>query len=155
MFSSLISFLGGSAFRMMWGEISAFFTAKQEHVYEIERMKVQGLLEDEQHQRNMEAIKIQAELGVKVIEAQREADLDRIEYGAWASVVESTTKLTGIKFIDAWNGAIRPALATMAMFIIIGEVVSTGFALSMWVMDLVAAILGIYMADRSLMKRGK
>ena len=31
MFSALFSFLGGSVFRMIWGEISSFIEKKQEH----------------------------------------------------------------------------------------------------------------------------
>lgn len=155
MFSALFSFLGGSAFRMVWGEVSAYFTRKQEQKMELERMRLQGDLDSAAHARNMESIRLQADLGVKVIEAQREADADRIAAGAWASLVEGTTKLTGLKFIDYWNQAIRPALATMAMVVVVAQVVQNGFVLTDWDKELVAAILGIYVADRSLSKRGK
>jgi len=70
---ALFSFLGGSAFRMIWGEVSAYFTRKQEHAEEKERMELQGKLEAEQHARNMESIRVQAELGVKTIQMQATA----------------------------------------------------------------------------------
>lgn len=155
MFSAFLSFLGGSAFRMIWGEISHWLTARQEHANEIERMKLQDQLDAAQHARNLEAIKVQADLGVKTIQVQSEADLSKIEAGAWGSLVESTTKPIGIKFIDTWNGAIRPFLATVAIVMVMGEIVQHGFALTEWDRELFGAILGIFVADRSLAKRGK
>lgn len=155
MFSALLSFLGGSVFRMIWGEFSSWLTAKQEHSQEMDRMKLQGELDAAQHQRNLEAIKVQADLGVKTIQVQSEADLSKIEAGAWGSLVESTTKPIGIKFIDAWNGAIRPFLATCAMAMVGAEIVQHGFILTDWDRELFGAILGIFVADRSLIKRGK
>ena len=155
MISALISFFGGSAFRMIWGEVSAFITAKQEHAQEIDRMRLQGELDAARHARNMEAIKVQSDLGAKVIEVQRDADIDKLESGAWANLVDSTTKITGIAFIDIWNQSIRPLLATLAIAFVCFEIADHGFALSDWDRELFAAILGIYVADRSLQKRGK
>lgn len=153
--SALISFLGGSAFRMIWGELSAYFKAKQEQAFEIERMKLQGEQEAAQHLRMMESIKQQAELGVKTIETQRDADIARVEADAWLSAVRTVGTQTGIGFVDLWNGVIRPLLATLSITVVVAEVVHNGFVLSDWDRELVAAILGIYVADRSLVKRGK
>lgn len=155
MLSALISFFGGSVFRMVWGEVSAWWTKRQDHLHEVERMKLQAELEQAQHARNLEAIRVQAELGVKTIQVQSQADLDKIEAGAWGTVVESTTKQTGIAFIDIWNGAIRPLLATLAIAVVVAEIAKNGFVLTDWDRELVGAILGIYVADRSLLKRGK
>lgn len=155
MFTALFSFLGGSAFRMIFGEISAWMTRKQDHQQEIERLQLQAELDAAQHGRNLESIRVQAELGVKTIEVQAEAALSQIETDAWSKLVDSTTKTTGIKWLDAWNGSIRPALATLAMLVVIGQIVVNGLTLSDWDRELVAAILGIYLADRQLSKRGK
>ncbi len=121
----------------------------------MERLKLQGEQDAAQHARNLEAIKVQADLGVKVIEAKMESALSEVETTAWAQAVADVGKPTGIKFLDAWNGAIRPALATLAMCVVLFEVVKNGFALSEWDRELVGAILGIYVADRHLTKRGK
>lgn len=153
--SALLSFLGGSAFRMAWGELSSYFTRKQEHSQEIERMRLQGELADKEHARNLEAMRVQNELGIKVIEVESRAAQDAIEVDAWADVVKSTTRKTGYAIIDIWNMAIRPFLATFAIAVVGGDVIRSGFVLSVWVMDLVSSILGIYVADRSLSKRGK
>jgi len=153
--SALISFLGGSAFRMIWGEVSSYFTRKQEHALEMERMKVQGDLEAAQHARNLESIRVQADLGVKTIQVQAEADLARTDAEAWAGAVTAVGRSTGIKFLDIWNGSVRPLLATISIAVVLFEVMKNGFILSEWDKELVSAILGIYVADRSLGKRGK
>lgn len=155
MFSALFSFLGGSAFRMVWGEVASFFQKKQDHEFELERVRLQGAMEAAQHDRNMAAIKLQSDLGIKVIEAQRDATLAGVEADAWLAAVKDVGRQTGIKFLDIWNGAVRPLLATLAILVVVGEVIATGFILSAWHKELVAAILGLYVADRSLTKRGK
>lgn len=155
MFSALFSFLGGSAFRMIWGEVSSFFQKKQDHEFELDRLRLQGAMDAEQHERNMAAIKLQADLGVKVIEAQRDAAVTQLETDAWLAAVRDVGKQTGIKFLDIWNGSVRPLLATLAIAVVVAEIIRNGFALSDWDRELVAAILGIYVADRSLMKCGK
>lgn len=154
MISALISFLGGSVFRMLWGEISTWMTAKQDHAHEIERMRLQNDLDAAQHARNLESITVQAGLEVKTIRVQAEADVERIEAGGWAAVVEGTTKAIGIGFIDAWNASIRPGVATWAIVMMtLGEFAL--ITLSENVIAVCSAALGIYLADRSLLKRGK
>lgn len=154
MISALLSFLGGSVFRMLWGEIASWINKKQDHAHEIERMKLQGELEAAQHARNLEAIKIQAELGVKVIEAQAQSAVDQLEAEGWLEAVKATGRKVGIAWVDAWNAVIRPGVATWSIvmltcnefgvFIITDETASVCFA-----------ALGIYLADRTLGKRGK
>lgn len=155
MFSALLSFLGGNAFRLIFGEVVAYFNKKQDHALEVERLRLQGELDAAQHARNLEAIRVQSELGVKVIQAQRDADLDRIDAGAWAQAVADVGRQTGLKLIDYWNGSVRPLLATLAILVVVAEIVRNGFVLSDWDRELVGAILGIYVADRSLARRGK
>ena len=154
--SALISFLGGSAFRMVWGELSAYFTRRQEQALEMARMELQGRLEGAQHTRSMEGIRVQAELGIKTIQVQADADTARVELDAWAQAVADVGKSTGIKFLDIANGTVRPLLAYLAIFVIIAEIIFVqNFLLTEWDKDLVSAIIGIYLADRQLSKRGK
>lgn len=155
MFTALLSFLGGNAFRLIFGEVVAFLNKKQDHALEVERLRLQGELDAAQHARNLEAIRVQNELGVKVIQVQRDADLDRIDAGAWAAAVADVGRQTGLKLLDYWNGSVRPLLATLAILVVVAEIVRNGFVLSDWDRELVGAILGIYVADRSLARRGK
>ncbi|VDO06515.1 unnamed protein product [Brugia timori] len=146
---------GGNAFRLIFGEIVAYLNKKQDHQLELERLKIQDDIESAQHVRTMESLKLQNDLGIKVIQVQRDADLDRIDGTAWSQAVADVGKQTGILFLDYWNGSVRPLLATLAILVVVAEVVRNGFILSDWDKELVGAILGIYVADRSLARRGK
>jgi hypothetical protein len=154
-FSALASFLGGSAFRMIWGEVSSWLTAKQQHDQELDRMRAQEVIDAAAHARNLEAMKLQCDLGVKVVSAQIEGDISKTDVNAWANSVDSIGKPTGIIFIDIWNGSIRPLLATIAIAAVMFEIVRNGFTLTDWDRELFAAILGLYVADRTLLHRGK
>lgn len=154
MISALFSFLGGAVFRMIWGEVAAWLTAAREHQWEIELMREQEKIDAAQHERNLAAIRLQADLGVKVIEVQGQMRVSEIETEAWLDAVKGTTQATGIWFVDLWNGLIRPAVATWAVLLVTGNY--TGW----WSIDdrgweLCGAALGLYLADRALFKRGK
>jgi hypothetical protein len=155
MIATLLSFLGGTAFRMLWGEISAFVNKKQDHYYEIERMRLQGDMDAAAHARNLEAVRLQAELGVQMIRVQGEADVWRDESEAWGDAVRSIGRRSGIWFIDAWNGAIRPAVATVCLFLWTRHLHTHGWVLDEQSWMILGAALGLYIADRSLTKRGK
>jgi len=139
---------------MLWGEISHWLTAKQEHAHEMDRMKLQAELDAAQHGRLMESIKLHADMGVKVIEAQSHAKVDEIAAEGWLETVKAVGRATGIAFVDGWNAVIRPGVATWAVIMLtLGEfaVISP----SDNVLAVASAALGIYLADRNLMKRGK
>lgn len=153
--STILSFFGGSAFRMLWGEISSYLTKKQDQKFEMERMELNGQLESAAHMRNIESLRVQAELGIKEIQVTGETKISEIEVDAWREAVKATTKKTGYYFIDVWNGIIRPFVASWAIVMI-----SIDFSQKNWVMDdqgwmLSSAALGLYLADRALFKRGK
>lgn len=154
MISALLSFLGGTAFRMLWGEISHWLTSRQDHRHEIERMRLQGDLDAAQHQRQQDAIRLQAEMGVKTIAVQAEADIRRLDAESFLQGVKATAVVTGIRFIDGWNACIRPAVATWAVAMLtLGEFAV--ITMSENALSVCSAALGLYLADRNLMKRGK
>jgi hypothetical protein len=153
-FSALFSFLGGSVFRMIWGELSSWLNKKQDHEHEMARLKLQGEQEAAQHARNLEAIRVQAELQVKTIAVQAEAAVGQVEAEGWLEAVKGTTKAVGIAWVDAWNAVIRPGVATWAIVMMtLGEFAI--IAISENTVQIAGAALGIYLADRSLFKRGK
>ena len=155
MISALISFFGGSVFRMIWGEVSAWMTARQDHSHEVERMRLQGELDAATHGRNLQAITLQSELGVKTIQVQAESDLARIDAGVFGQAVELTGRQTGFAVVDIWNGIIRPMLATECMLLWSLHLYRHNWTLDEQGWALVGAALGIFVADRSLLKRGK
>lgn len=155
MFTALFSFLGGSVFRAIWGEFSTWMTARQEHRYELERLRVQGDLDAAAHTRNMEATKLQADLGIKTIQVQGEADLGRLDAEGFYRAIEAAQKPTGINWVDAWNGSIRPLAASIAIFLWVVALNAQGFKMSEWDKELVGVILGFFFAGRVLTNRGK
>lgn len=154
MISALVSFLGGSVFRMLWGELSAWLTKAQDHKHELDRMHLQAELDRSQHQRHIESIRVQAELGVKTIQVQAEAAIGELEAQGWLEAVKGTTKTVGIKWVDAWNAVIRPGVATWAVLMMTAGELGL-MLLSDNTLAVTGAALGIYLADRNLMKRGK
>lgn len=154
MITALFSFLGGNVFRMIFGEIISYLNRRIDHQQEIERMRLQAELDAAQHQRQQAAIELQAELGVKTIQVQAEAALGQIEAEGWLAAVKATALQTGIAWVDAWNATIRPGVATWAVIMLtLGEFGL--IVLSENTIALAGCALGIYLADRSLMKRGK
>jgi hypothetical protein len=155
MITALLSFLGGNVFRMIFGEVVSFLNKRQEHDQEVERMKLQAELDAAQHQRNLDAIKIQADLGVKTIQVQAEAAVGQIEAEGWLEAVKATAIRTGIMWIDGWNAVIRPGVATWSVVMLTLGEIGVITHLSENVISVAGCALGIYLADRSLFKRGK
>ena len=155
MISALLSFLGGSAFRMLWGEIAALVTYKLEHAHEVERMRLQGDLDAAQHARNLEAQRLQADLGIKEITVKSDADLALKDLDVWGRAVESANKPVGILVVDLWNGVIRPLIATIAVVLWVLALNAQGWAMSEWDKEIVGVVFGFFFASRELLKRGK
>jgi hypothetical protein len=155
MITALLSFLGGNVFRMLWGEVSAMLSARQDHRFEIERMRVQADLEAAQHARNLEAIRVQADLGVQTIRVQGEADLAREDAAAFRDAVAASNRPSGIAWVDAWNASVRPAFATVVLVLWLLILHRQGYSPSPWDLDMMAAVAGFFFADRTLGKRGK
>lgn len=154
MLSAILSFLGGSVFRMLWGEISAWLTAKQEHAHEIERMRLQMEVDEAAFQRNQAALKLQSELQIRTIAVQSEANVAEVEAQGWLEAVKATGRAIGVAWVDAWNAAIRPGVATWAVVMLTLEAYAY-IKLSEGCASVCFAALGLYLADRTLMKRGK
>lgn len=155
MFAALFSFLGGSVFRMIWGELSSWITAKQDHSREMDRMRLQAELDAAGHARNIESIRLQAELGVETIRVQGEQIANQTELQGWAAAVAAANKPTGIGWVDAWNGVIRPGAASIALFLWVNALNSQGWSMSEWDRELVGVVLGFFFASRMMSKAGK
>jgi hypothetical protein len=155
MITALLSFLGGNVFRLVFGEFISYLNKKQDHAQEIECMRFQAELEAAQHARNLEAIKTQADLGVKTIQVQADSAVGQIEAEGWLEAVKATAAKSGIAWVDGWNAVIRPGVATWSVVMLtLGEIGAISH-LSDNVVAVAGCALGIYLADRSLFKRGK
>jgi hypothetical protein len=81
--------------------------------------------------------------------------VDKTEALAWMDAVRSVGSKSGIWLVDLWNGVIRPGLATMCAALVVLHYYRAGWVLDEQGWSLVGAVLGIYVADRALFKRGK
>ena len=155
MISALISFLGGSVFRMIWGELSAFLNKKQDHEHELAMMQAQAMFEDRAHQRNLENLRLQNELGVKMVEVQRDTAIAQGDADAFTEAMKQAFKPTGNWFIDSWNGGIRPMYASISAVLWVLKLYAQNFKMDEFDVALVAVIVGFFFADRSLRRNGK
>lgn len=155
MLSALLSFLGGSVFRMIWGEVSSFVNKKQDHAHELEMMRLQNDLEDKRAERDRERLKLQHELDVKEIVVQGDVELKQSEMSAFMAAIKAAATPTGIGWVDGWNGCVRPSYATLALLLWFAKIVGQGFVMDDFDIGMLAVIAGFYFADRSLAKRGK
>jgi hypothetical protein len=152
---ALFSFLGGSVFRMIWGEVSAWANKKQDHAHELERLRLQTEIDDRAHQRMQDALRLQNELGIQMVAAKAEADVATAEAAAFAKVMDSAFKPTGWAVVDIWNGIIRPSAATIALALWVLKLNHQGWKMDEWDVTLAGTVLGFFFADRSLGKRNK
>lgn len=152
--SALLSFLGGSVFRMVWGEVASYVTKNQDHKHEKELLNLQREAETATHSRNLENLKTQSELGIKKVFVEHQAIIEEGELDAWIEASKATTTKTGIAWIDGWNQSIRPGVATIAILSMLIEITLLGH-LTDWHREVFSAALGLFLADRSLTKRGK
>lgn len=155
MIETLVSFLGGAAFRAIWSEVAGAWRSYQDHKHELAMLEVTARMDAQRHAQNLEMVRVQAELGVRTIEVQADADVARGESDAFLEAVRATGRPTGTWITDAWNAAIRPALATVCMLLWIAHVARSGWTLDDRGWMLLGAALGVYVADRTLAKMGR
>jgi hypothetical protein len=150
-----LSFLGGSAFRAILGEVGGWLTKRQDHKYEMQRMELQGKLDAAQHDRNLAAQRLQAELGYKTIAVQAEAEVSKLEGDAWRLAVAQSQQPTGIRWIDALNAAVRPVYGYYVLALWALYEHRNDWALTAFSLEIIAAVIGFFFADRTLRKAGK
>jgi hypothetical protein len=148
MFTALFSFLGGSAFRLIFGAVMDFLNKRQDHEQEMELQRLQSDLEAQRHSRDMERIKLQAQLQVQQVQVVADAAISQAEASAFVEAVRSTGIKTGIQWVDAWNQSIRPAGATVSLLIWIVTMIAAGFVLRDFDETLIAAFLGVFVGER-------
>lgn len=153
--SALLSFLGGSAFRLIWAAFAEWIEKKQEHAQELERLRLQAGLDKERHNQDCERLRLQYELGVKEIMVKADADMQRTEADAFLAAIKAANKPTGIRWVDAWNGIIRPLTASIALLLWLSAVAAAGWSMSEWDKELIAVAIGFYFANRELARGRK
>ena len=96
MFTALVTFLGGATFRLFLGHVFDFIVKWQDQTNELARLRLQGELEAAAHTRQLEMLKLQADLGIKTIEAQATAHTAAAEDDAFVQVIKTAATQTEI-----------------------------------------------------------
>lgn len=155
MFTALFSFLGGSAFRFIIGRATDWLEKRQNHLQEMERLKLESQLANDQHTRQKELIQLQSDLKIGEIKLVGEQAIGLEEAKAFTEAMKTANQPTGNKYIDAWNGAIRPGAASVALALWLLSILKAALILADWDKNLIASILGYYFADRNIGKSKK
>ena len=87
MFTALFSFLGGSAFRLIFGAVMDFMNKRQDHEHEMDLQRLQSELEAQRHNRDMERIHLQAQLQVQQVQVVADAAISQAEANAFLEAV--------------------------------------------------------------------
>jgi len=152
MFSALLSFLGGSAFRYVIGRVIEYFEDKQEHEQELERIREQERIDAARHGRQQELIELQHKLGIQQIQVAGNIAVDKAAADAFTEAMKVANTPTGVPWVDGWNGSIRPAAASIALVLWVLNMAKAALILTEWDKNLIASILGYFFADRSIGK---
>jgi hypothetical protein len=146
----LISFLGGTAFRWILGEVLGFMKARDDHRMELERLRLQHDQDRDRAQWQREAMSAAAAEGLRIIEAQSVASAARAADDAFLAAIGGVNDASKrADWIGAWNASIRPLLATVAILLIAGNALAPQYVvLSALVTDLICAVLGVFVGER-------
>ncbi len=156
MLETLLGTLFGGAFRMM-PEFLKWFDRKDERKHELAMFDKQ-----------LEADRMRAELNLAQIESQANATIGAAEVQAIIEATKTQGTHTGIRWVDAVNSLMRPAItfwwvivmytATLiAEFVVLraGGTAYTAAIIELWGPDekaIVASIISFWFVDRSLRK---
>lgn len=156
---TLMSFLGGSAFRLIFGGVMDWMNKRQDHQHEMDLQRLQSELEAGRHARDLERLRLQSDLNVAEVHVMADAAEQKVMADAFLEAVKGTSVKTGVLWVDAWNACIRPAGASFSMVLWIASVVAAYFAadaamIAAWGIltefdkTLIAAFLGVFVGDR-------
>ena len=150
MITGVFSFLGGTAFRWLFGSILDQWNKYQDHKHEVALLTIQHAQDADKHLWQQEAIAAQAAAGVKVIEAQTVAASTAATEAAFNLAMQGINEASKRNdWIGAWNAGIRPFLATVAILLLAGESIAPGFIkLTPLFADVACAALGVFVGER-------
>lgn len=151
----ILEFLGGAAFRAITGQIVSVWTKYQDHKHEVELLKLQNDIEGARAERQIKQQELAATLQVRTVEIQRDADVMREEAAAFKEAMSQAFRPTGVQWIDGWNGAVRPAFATLVLALWLFALAARGWNLDAWDKELAGLVVGFFFADRQMRKSGK
>ena len=155
------SMLSGGVFRSVLGVATDYIGKAQGHKHEIELLKLSETNAATAAVREIDQIKLQADLGMKQISIVGEIDrekrlFDIEERAAEAFSITQTgaARSTGIRWVDAGNASMRMSFFYISLVLwILNELGLRDLSANGWV--LVGSVFGFVLADRHLLKSGK
>lgn len=165
--TAILSFLGSAVFRWALEKLFNLAERKQDHGQEIERMKVQAQVDAEQHSRNLELLKAQADLKLDLIKEETRGAVEAADAQAFIESIKSARQPTGVSWLDAWNGLIRPLVSTVCVVVWLwliytvvppyiktlsdAQAMALAATLFEFTITLVASVIGWHFGTRSLL----
>jgi hypothetical protein len=149
MLTFLTSFLSSAGLRWLLGEAVGMLKAKQDRAAEIAMLRVQAELEAARADRQRQAVQDAAAAGVKMVEVQAAARYAEATDAMVLEALKQLDKPTGVVWVDGWNGAIRPALASASILLLIGNAMWPQHVVLVGIVgEVVAGALGLYVGGR-------
>lgn len=156
---TLFSFLGGSAFRLIFGGVMDWLNKRQDHQHEMELQRLQSELEANRHARDLERIRLQSDLKITEVKVMGDVAEQKVMADAFLEAVKATQVVTGVKWVDALNAVIRPSGAIISLLLWIVSVtvafsvadaamIKAGAVLTEFDKTLISAFLGVFVGDR-------
>lgn len=146
--SALTALLGGTFFRLGLGFAMDRLKDWQEYRFELGRMRLQEELEESNSKRQLRLLEAQKELGLQTVEVERDNASMDFNMEQFRQARDELRRPTGFKALDAWNSAIRPALATFCIIVWGIYLGQRGWVLGPWDLELIAATLGLFIGSR-------
>lgn len=164
--TAILSFLGSAVFRWALEKFFALKERKQDHEQELELRQLQEDIDSAAHTRNLELMAKQAELKLQLAQEEHRGAMDLKDADAFAESIRSA-RPSGNRFLDGWNGGIRPFVATVCVLAWLGMVaafvpdtlagmdaverLALGTLMIEFSLSLIGSVLGWYFGARSLM----
>lgn len=153
--TALLSFLGSASMRWLLGELLGIIKAREGRRAEVEMIRLQADLERERAERQRQAVQDAAAAGVKLIEAQREASASDYADKMMLTAMEAIGRPSGVAWVDGWSSAIRPALASASILLLVGSAIwPAHIVLTGALGEVVCGVLGLYVGGRVHLKGG-
>lgn len=151
MIEAIVTFLGSAMFRGVFEWVMGYFKNKQDIDKEIKLRKLDDELLANQHKRSIEFAETANKHKIEQIELDGKLANERVDISGYYDAAKDVANIkTGIAFVDGWNASIRPAFASIALGLWCLSLWQQEFILTQWDQALVASILGLYCADRTI-----
>ena len=148
--TAILSFLGSAVFRWALEKLFGLAERKQDHAQEVERMRVQAEVDAAQHLRNLEMLEIQSRLKLDLIREEVRGAVEQADAAAFVESIKAA-RPTGVPWVDAWQGIIRPLVSTVCVGLWCMSLVERRFVMQEFDLALVGSVIGWHFGTRSLL----